>query len=108
MFEIEVFSNPVNALVGEGGLLRHSDLSKAAAYDEELVKPALLLADRITLRSHRIDLVLNEQRDIEMADRFAPLTAQYLQLCQSRDKDGLRFLRLRQSDLLSEAEVTHY
>lgn len=108
MFEIEVFSNPVNALVGDGGLLRHSDFSKAATYDEQLVKPALLFADRITLRSHRIDLIRNQQRDIEMADRFAPLTARYLQLSKSRDKGELQFLGLSNDELLSEAEVQHY
>ena len=108
MFEIEVFSNPLNAVVGEGRFLRHDDYPQTARYDEELVKPALLLADGVTLRSHRIDLLRGEQRDFEMANRFVPLTSQYIYLSASPDREAMAFLGLSEADLLSPDEVEHY
>ena len=36
MFEIEVFSNPLNALVGEGGFLHHDNYVETTRYDEDV------------------------------------------------------------------------
>lgn len=52
---LELYSDPVWGLGGRAGI-RYDDALRAVAYDEELVKPAVLLADRVTLRTHRLDL----------------------------------------------------
>lgn len=106
MFEIEVFSNPVMALVGEGGLL--TELYLAAQYDESLIKPALLLADRVTLKTHRADLILNEKRDHRMINWPVPLTARYRGISSRRDPEEWRMLGLDERDLLTEAELERY
>ncbi len=108
MFEIDVFSNPLSAVVGKGQSLRHEDYSRTVQYDEELVKPALLLADVVTLRSHRVDLLRGEQRDFDMTSRRVPLFAQFINLSATRDRSALEFLGLADRDLLSPKELEHY
>lgn len=108
MFSLEVFSNPLNGVVGEGSILKHEDFARTARYDEELVKPALLLADEVTLRSHRIDLLLGERRDLEMTGKLAPLYSNLKRLSEARDPRELAFLGLRPSDLLTSSEIEHY
>ena len=108
MFEIEVFSNPLNALVGEGGFLHHDDYEQTTRYDEDLIKPALLLADCVHLRSHRLDLLLGEQRDLEMTGRFAPVYSQLMWVSNRRDPRDLAFYGLSDADLLSDAEIAQY
>jgi len=108
LFEIEVFSNPVSALVGEGSLLKFDKFPRAAAYDELLVKPALLLADKVVLRSHRLDLILNEKRDFNSMRMHAPLYASFLSASKQRDARLVRRLGLLQRDLLTEAEIDKY
>lgn len=105
MFEITVFSNPVAALVGEGGLLQGDEIHKTAEYDEEFVKPALLLADKVTLRSHRIDLLTNEVRDHNMLRWTVPMLSRAMGLSTRRDPIELSRLKLGESDLLTGLEV---
>jgi len=105
LFEITVFSNPVTALVGEGGLLQGDEIHKTAEYDEEFVKPALLLADKVTLRSHRVDLLSNEIRDHNMLGWPVPMLSRAIGLSTRRDRIELSRLNLRESDLLTESEV---
>jgi hypothetical protein len=108
LFELEVFSNPVNALVGESGRLKFADFSLTARYDEDLVKPALLLADRVYLRSHRLDLIRNEERDISSMDKLAPIYAAISAASLSEDTRLLRALGLTKAALLSEADLARY
>lgn len=108
MFEIEVFSNPLNALVGEGGFLHHDKYSETTRYDEDLIKPALLLADCVHLRSHRLDLLLGEQRDLEMTGRSAPVYSRLMDISSRRDPRDLAFYGLSDADLLSDADIAHY
>ncbi|ANP73035.1 hypothetical protein [Cryobacterium arcticum] len=105
LFEITVFSNPVTALVGEGGFLPVEELHKTAEYDEEFVKPALLLADKVTLRSHRVDLLSNEVRDHNTLGWPVPLLARAIGLSTRRDSDELTRLKIAESDLLTNAEI---
>lgn len=44
-----MFSNPGTGFVGEGGYLPPEDFSLATNCDEDLLHPALLPADKITL-----------------------------------------------------------
>lgn len=104
-FEITVFSNPVVGLVGEGGFLPAEQLYKTAEYDEDLVKPALLLADHVTLRSHRIDLLTNEIRDHNMLAWPVPMLSRAVGLSRRRNPEELARLNLLESDLLSEADI---
>ncbi|MBY0689049.1 hypothetical protein [Microbacterium marinilacus] len=108
MFEIEVFSNPLNALAGEGGFLHHDNYIETTMYDEDLIKPALLLADCVHLRSHRLDLLLSEQRDLEMTGRFAPVYSRLMEISNRRAPRDLAFYGLSDADLLSDAEIAHY
>lgn len=108
MFSLEVFSNPLNGVLGEGTILRHEDFASTARYDEELVKPALLLADQVTLRSHRLDLLLGEKRDLEMTMKLAPLYSNFKRLSEGRDSRELTFLGLKPNDLLTAREIEHY
>ncbi|NUU06191.1 hypothetical protein [Leifsonia sp. C5G2] len=105
MFEVQVFSDPVVALVGPGGLLPNEELHLASEYDEQLVKPALFLADRVTLRSHRKDLLGNEIRDHNMASFPVPLFSRLLVMSQRRDPRELAVLDMNLNDLLSESDI---
>ncbi len=66
MSEMEIFSDPVAGLVGAGGILPGEQVREIVRYDEELVKPAVLLADTITLTTQREDLILEARRDARM------------------------------------------
>lgn len=57
--ELEVFSDPVWG-IGQRDGVDHNDLPMLATYDEEIVKPALLIADRVILRTWRLDLARGE------------------------------------------------
>ncbi|MDZ5143611.1 hypothetical protein [Microbacterium testaceum] len=108
MFEIEVFSNPLGAVVDEGGFLAHHDYAELARYDEQLIKPAILLADAVHLRSHRLDLLLGEKRDLEMTGKFAPIYAEYSGISSRNDKAELQFYGLEEVDLLTPEELAFY
>jgi hypothetical protein len=108
MFEIEVFSDPVVALVGEGGLLLNDRLGLATEYDEQLIKPALFLGDRVTLRSHRVDLVGNEIRDHNLAGFAVPLVARLIAISSRRDAHEMEVLRLKAESLLADDEIGRF
>ncbi len=105
LFTIAVFSNPVTALAGEGGFLPKEELRRTAEYDEEFVKPALLLADHVTLRSHRIDLLTNEIRDHNMLNWPVPMLSRAIGLSRRRDPQELKRVNVEEIDLLTEAEI---
>lgn len=52
---LDLFSDPVWGLGGRPGISFQSG-PKAVGYDEDLLKPAILLADTVTLRTHRLDV----------------------------------------------------
>lgn len=108
MFEISVFSNPVTGLVGEGGYLPPEDFPLVTKYDEDLVRPALLLADKVTLRSHRIDLVSGLIRDHNILRYPVPVLSRSIGISERRDPQELALLRVRESDLLSEREIQEF
>jgi hypothetical protein len=108
LFEITVFSNPVNALVGEGGFLHGDELHRTVEYDEVFVKPALLLADKVTLRSHRVDLITNQIRDHNMLAYPVPLISQSVGISKRRDPTELAILGIAEQDLLSQGEVEEF
>lgn len=109
MFQIAVFSDPVIGLVGEGGWLPGPEYKRVARYDEDLVKPALLLADHVMLRSHRLDLIANAVRDHNTLLKFpVPLAAMALGISRRRDPDELRAYELAESDLLTVTEVDSF
>lgn len=58
--ELQVFSDPLAALAGDAGL-PYDEVNEVTLYDEELVKPALLLADQVTLRTWRLDMQFGEK-----------------------------------------------
>lgn len=53
--DLEVFSDPVWGLGGKNGITA-SDLAATARYDEALIKPAVLIADEVVLRTWREDM----------------------------------------------------
>jgi hypothetical protein len=67
-FEIEVFSDPLSAS-------SCAPVSKTAfemrCHYEDLIKPAILLADRVILKSYRIDVEIGEKLEFEMTARPA-------------------------------------
>lgn len=70
--ELEVFSDPQWGVL-EGAPVPHDRLSDLASYDEQMVKPALLLADRVTLRSWRLDLQNGVRINAAASQLGAPL-----------------------------------
>jgi hypothetical protein len=56
MFEVEVVSDPAIAYSTRGRVL-NEDYAMITSYDEALVKPALLVADRVRLTTMRRDMV---------------------------------------------------
>jgi hypothetical protein len=105
VFEIAVFSDPVNALVGDGGFLEAEELHRTAEYDESFVKPALLLADKVVLRSHRIDLIANDIRDHNMLAYPVPLLSRSLGISARHDRGELKMLGITEDVLLSSEEI---
>jgi len=103
VFEIEVFSDPLAAL---SGLPVSGSADEIRQYDEDLVKPAILLADAVYLTSHRIDLEREEALELEMTGRRVPVMKMYADLSQSRDEAQLGLLSISQSDLLSPEELS--
>lgn len=108
VFEIEVFSDPVRALVGNTGLLGNAELDHAASYDAELIKPGLLLADRVVLRSLRVDLISDEYRDGRMIDWDMPLLGIVKYLSESQDPEALDILGLTKRDLIDRNDIETY
>lgn len=70
--DLEVFSDPLSALAGDSGL-PWDQLQKLTTYDEELIKPALLLADRVTLRTWRLDMQIGERVQLASSRLAVPL-----------------------------------
>lgn len=56
---LDVFSDPLLALQGASGL-PYDQVGRLVEYDEEILKPALLLGDRVNLRTWRRDLIRAE------------------------------------------------
>lgn len=70
--QITIFSDPVYGLGKLPGLLM-KDAGDAAAYDQDMVKPALLLGDRVSLRTWRLDLMTSEENGGRIAQFIVPL-----------------------------------
>lgn len=106
-FEISVFSNPLGGLVEAGASLglTLTDIEKTVRLDEQLVKPAMFLADRVILHSHRLDLMLSARRNRENTNREVPLLAQYVGESKLRNPELLALLGLTQAALLSPREI---
>jgi len=73
--DLEVFSDPIWGLGGKAGITS-ADLDAAARYDEALVKPALLIADSVTLRTWREDMRRAEIIDANIVQLSIPFAAQ--------------------------------
>jgi len=106
LFEIEVFSDPARAVANVDGVLRREHFAATAKYDEDLVKPALLLADKTSLRSRRIDFALNEARNVDTTQKLVPLTSMLVGESKRRDGRFLASLGLSDSDLLTDEEIS--
>ncbi|KAA0974163.1 hypothetical protein FQ154_16095 [Paeniglutamicibacter gangotriensis] len=70
--QITIFSDPIYGL-GKLPGLPVKNASEAAFYDQDMVKPALLLGDRVTLRTWRLDLMDNELLGAQKARFAVPL-----------------------------------
>ncbi|MET3370649.1 UNVERIFIED_CONTAM: hypothetical protein ABIE34_003926 [Jeotgalibacillus campisalis] len=70
--QITIFSDPVYGLGKLPGLAM-KNASAAAAYDQDMVKSALLLGDRVSLHTWRLDLMANEETGARMARFIVPL-----------------------------------
>jgi hypothetical protein len=55
VFEIDVVSEP-SANFSMGGIVRNEDIASVTKYDEGLIKPALLVADKVRLITLREDI----------------------------------------------------
>lgn len=71
---LELFSDPVWGLGGKPGI-RLDEGGRAVAYDEELLKPAILLADKVTLRTHRLDVRKDAQIEARKVRLAVPVAA---------------------------------
>ena len=58
MFEIEVVSEPSLGFQDDAGLIPNAALASLARYDESLIKPALLFADKVRLVTLREDMAI--------------------------------------------------
>ncbi|GEA86969.1 hypothetical protein [Cellulomonas cellasea] len=72
--EVEIFSDPLWGVGGQPGVTS-ADIPKLPRYDEQLVKPALLLGDHVTLRTWRLDLRYGEVLEGNIVKFGVPLSA---------------------------------
>lgn len=105
MFEIDVMSDPgaATAYLTPMWDAEHRSLSK---YDVDLVKPMLLFADKISLRSQREDMLAVVRGRIFVVQRMPMRRVfNYIGLCERRDPDELLVLGLPESALAPRAET---
>lgn len=72
--ELQVFSDPLWGLGSEAGVSMDR-LDDVRRYDEEIVKPALFLADRVVLRSWRLDMQFEQRLKASAVRLGVPLQA---------------------------------
>jgi len=73
--DLEVFSDPVWGLGGRKGITA-ADLAATARYDEALVKPAILIADKVILRTWREDMRWAENVNASVVGLPVPFAGQ--------------------------------
>lgn len=107
MFEIEVFSSPAAALSTDpGGWLAVKDFPLAAQYDEAIVRPAILLADRVHLVSQRIDRLESFHASMFASAMLGiPRATRAIGVSWRRSPEELEQLNLRDSDLIPPSEL---
>lgn len=108
MFEIDVISEPTEAFA-DGGVIPNGDFLALTRYDEALVKPALLIADHVSLATARVDMMRMTQADAfensRMPMRFLH---RYASLSRSRDAHALEILGLTETVLASRADLAPF
>ncbi len=104
-FSINVISDPSSALAPDSPMW-NTDLTTYAEYDITLVKPPLLFADSVTLRTFRADMLSLVDAD-EFRFTIMPLrtVTRFLNLSINRDKDELEFIGIQESLLAPIAEA---
>lgn len=72
--ELQVFSDPLWGVGREEGV-PYDELESLTRYDEEILKPSLLLADRVTLRTWRLDMQTGQRIEAAAVRLGVPLAA---------------------------------
>jgi hypothetical protein len=70
--DLEVFSDPLWGVGREDGV-PFDRLDTLATYDAEIIKPSILLADRVTLRTWRVDMQVGERLQAAAMRLGAPM-----------------------------------
>ncbi|WP_084040149.1 hypothetical protein [Demequina sp. NBRC 110053] len=108
MYEINLYSSPFDAVAVDAESVSVADVPRLVRYDEDFVKPALLLADRTVLKTTRVDAYLEEFRDSSAATMLIPARGFAFWISESRDREVMDLLGIRDEDLLSPAEIDHW
>ncbi|NTW38631.1 MAG: hypothetical protein HGA44_01890 [Cellulomonadaceae bacterium] len=105
MFSVTTVSSPSTARYPRDPMWS-TDLPSLTRYDEDLVKPAILFADRIDLRSDRLDMAAMVKSDA-MKYRSMPMRSlwAYIGICYRRDRTELEMIGVAEGQLASRDEV---
>jgi hypothetical protein len=105
VFEIDVVSEP-SANFAMGGMIRNEDIASVTKYDEGLIKPALLVADKVRLITLREDIAAFVVADAwENSGMPLRYIRAFAHMCLQRDKADYGRLGLRESDLASQDDA---
>ncbi|MFL6071879.1 MAG: hypothetical protein ACJ73S_00495 [Mycobacteriales bacterium] len=109
VLEIDVVSEPSISAKRSGHHLWEVDLPQAVQYDEALIKPALLIADRVRLISFRQDMWGLVHRDALINSRMPQRYIQnFAAVSLLRSRLDLEILDLRESDLCPVDEAREF
>lgn len=108
MFEIEVISNPSN-LISNDGFIVANDYGSLTRYDEKIIKPALLLADKIHLKTIRLDFShivdANAHEITKMPLRWL---SRFAHFSSTPDEELLDRFSMRMSDLAQAGDIEEF
>ena len=95
---IQVISDPIEA-IGKDSYDQVEHWSDAARYDEEIIKPALLLADEVFLRSWRLDVIETFRTEGTAFLNPVPLVSRIVGAIRRNDPGELTYLRIKESEV---------
>lgn len=108
MFELDVISEPGESF-GVDGTIPNKKYSELTRYDEMLIKPALILADRVRLFTMREDLIRITESNAFQNTRMPPrFIGYFVHLSLSPDSEVLKLLGLSEKDLASKEDAKRY
>jgi hypothetical protein len=105
IFDVNVISDPSSALAPNTPMW-NTDLTAFARYDVTLLKPVLLFAESVTLRTFRADMLSMTDAD-EFQFTIMPMRRvnRFLYLSKDRNYDELEYLGIQESILAPSAEA---